>query len=170
MASFRGMTDEFFFITFGGLGVSLAGFAGLIHALDRSEDADDPITKWRIRSIVLAGFSVALSGLVVWPLFRLTEDVTLTVRLASAVLFLMYLQMSVRTLRPGPEWPDHNLWRINLALASLTLAATLVNALIASVGFLELLFVVAVAQPMGTFIRAIHDLHRVNAEADASSG
>ena len=162
------MTDEFFFITFGGLGVSLAGFAGLIHALDRSDDADNPVTKWRIRSIVLAGFSVAISGLAVWPLFRFTGDVAMTARLASAVLFLMYLQMSVRTLRPGPEWPDHTIWRINLVLATLTLGAMLVNTIVGSVAFLELLFVVAVAQPMGTFIRAIHDLHPATSQSPAN--
>lgn len=153
------MTDEFFFITFGGLGVSLAGFAGLIHALDRSSDTDNPITKWRIRSIVSAGFGVALSGLLVWPIYRITEDVALTVRLISLFLFAQYMRLAWTDLKPGPAWPEKGRWRVNVAISGVLLTLVALNIVIGSVGFLEVLFVLAVGQPIGTFIRAVSDLH-----------
>lgn len=153
------MTDEFFFITFGGLGVSLAGFAGLIHALDSSDNADNPITKWRIRSIVSAGFSVALSGLLVWPVYRITKDVELTVRIVSGFLFIQFLRLAWTDLKPGPAWPEQHRWRVNVAISSVLLTFMGTNIVIGSVGFLEILFFLAVGQPIGTFIRAIGDLH-----------
>lgn len=154
------MTDEFFFITFGGLGVSLAGFAGLIHALDRSGKTDSPITRWRIRSIVSAGFGVALSGLLVWPIYRITEDVTLTVRLISLFLSAQYLRLAWADLKPGPAWPEKRRWRVNVAISGVLLALVALNIVVGSVGFLEVLFVLALGQPIGTFIRAVGDLHR----------
>lgn len=155
------MTDEFFFITFGGLGVSLAGFAGLIHALDRSESADDPITRWRIRSIVSAGLGVALSGLLVWPVYRITTDVAVTARVASALLFLQFFRLSWTDLKPGPAWPEAARWRLNLVISGMTLALMASNVIVGSVGFLEVLFVLAIGQPVGTFLRAVGDLHSV---------
>ena len=155
------MTDEFFFITFGGLGVSLAGFAGLIHALDGSGRADNPVTKWRIRSIVAAGFAVALSGLLVWPVFRITTDVDVTVRVVSAFLLIQFIRLSWTDLQPGPAWDEEEIrWRVNVALAGVTWILLASNIFIGSVGFLEVLFVFAIGQPIGTFMRAIGDLHR----------
>ncbi len=156
------MTDEFFWLAFAGLGVSLAGFAGLIHAFDRREDAHHPITKWRVRNIVAGGFGIALSGLLVWPVFRLTEDVELTVRITSAFLLLQFLPQMRSVFRPGPEWPDESQRRVVLGSSILMSLLVISNVVIGSVGFLELLFFLAVAGPIGIFIRAIGDLHQSN--------
>ena len=47
------MPGEFYFMAMGGLGVSLAGFAGLIAALTPKKAAASPVTKWRITQIVV---------------------------------------------------------------------------------------------------------------------
>ena len=153
------MPDEFFFLTFGGLGVSLAGFAGLIHALDRSPNADSPITAWRIRDVVLGGFAIALSGLSVWPGYRLTGSVETTVRLSAAMLLVFYSRLWATQTRRGPAWPDEARRRLVRGVGSVTLVFNAVVIWLGSVGFLELLFVVAVSQPIGTFVRAVQDLH-----------
>jgi hypothetical protein len=44
-------------------------------------------------------------------------------------------------------------------MSSVLLTLMALNVLIGSVGFLEILFFLAVGQPIGTFIRAIGDLH-----------
>lgn len=56
------MPGEFFFMALGGLGVSLAGFVGIITALDRSGDARSVIAMWRLRNIVWAGFTLTIIG------------------------------------------------------------------------------------------------------------
>ena len=56
------MTGEFYFMALGGLGVSLAGFAGLISALDRRPEGHTPIARWRIRNIVVGGFAATFIG------------------------------------------------------------------------------------------------------------
>jgi len=49
----HGVPGEFFFLTFGGLGLSLIGFTGLIYALDsRGSLHENAIALWRVRSIV----------------------------------------------------------------------------------------------------------------------
>ncbi len=154
------MTDEFFWLTFAGLGVSLAGFAGLIHALDRSTDADSPITKWRINNIVAGGFTIALSGLLVWPVFRISKDVEFTVSFVSGFLVVFSLMQMPSQFRSGPAWQSEYQRRIVLGLALVLAALFASNVFIASVGFLELLFVLAVAGPMGTFANAVKDLYQ----------
>jgi hypothetical protein len=46
------MPGEFYFMAMGGLGVSLAGFAGLIAALTPEQSKDSAVARWRIGHIV----------------------------------------------------------------------------------------------------------------------
>ena len=153
------MTDEFFWLTFGGLGVSLAGFAGLIHALDRSSDAGSPVTKWRINNIVAGGLTIALSGLLVWPVFRMSGDIEFTMRFVSGFLVVFSLMQMPSQFRPGPAWQSESQRRVVLGISLVLVALMASNVFFASVGFLELLFVLAVAGPMGTFANAVRDLY-----------
>lgn len=153
------MPDEFFFLTFGGLGISLAGFAGLIHALDRSQDADNPQTKWRIRNIVIAGATVAMAGLLTWPVFGFTQDVETTVRIISAFFVVGFIRQMAVDARPGAAWPNENRRRVFLAIGIVLMGFAVLNVSIASTALLEMVFVLAVGGPIGTFIRAIGDLH-----------
>lgn len=153
------MTDEFFFITFGGLGVSLAGFAGLLHAFN-PDAGDDPITRWRIRNIVQGGFLVAFSGLLVWPVFRLTEDVALTVRIVSGFMAIVSIGLLIAESKPGPEWPSERRRHVYRLIASAQIGLVGLSALLGSVGFLELMFWIVVGAPVGTFMNFVLDLHR----------
>jgi nitrate reductase NapE component len=152
------MTDEFFFITFGGLGVSLAGFAGLLHALNPNA-GDDPITRWRIKNIVLGGFFVAFSGLLVWPVYRLTEDVETTVRIVSGFMAVVLVRLLIEETKPGPAWPSETRRKVYRVITIGQIALLVVSAVLGSVGFLELMFWLVVGAPVGTFVNFIQDLH-----------
>jgi hypothetical protein len=152
------MPGEFFFLTFGGLGISLAGFAGLIFVLDRSESTDNAVSRWRIRHIALTGLVIASGGLLVFPTYFLTDDVGVTVRLIS-VFGLLNLWVSVRRdLRPGPAWPSEGRRKVNLGLIGATAAIWLVALITAHVGWLMLSFVAWISAPIGTFANSILDL------------
>ena len=162
------MSDQGFFLALSGLGVSLAGFAGLIHALDRSSDADDPVSKWRIRNVVSDGFGIALAGILVWPVYTITNDEDLTVRIVSAFMLIYFLRQSIVELQPGPAWPSEKRRRIVLVVRVAILVLLGVGVVLASVGYLQLMFFIYVIGPTGTFIRAVGDL-RHSKEPDESA-
>jgi hypothetical protein len=152
------MPGEFFFLTFGGLGISLAGFAGLIFVLDRSETTDNVISRWRIRHIALTGLIIATGGLLVFPTYFLTESVENTVRLISVFGLLALVVSARRDLRPGPAWPDEGRRRVNLILAAASALIWVVALITAGVGWLMLAFVAWISAPIGTFANSILEL------------
>lgn len=150
------MPGEFYFMAVGGLGVTLAGFAGLIAALQGPEG---PVAAWRIRNIVLQGFSVTLVGFATVALFGLTQDVTLTVRLASIVM-VVTLATRWPEWRPGPAWPSERGRRGYIFGELIVAIAIAVNIALASVGYLQLLLLFLLFVPVGTFARAVRDVTR----------
>jgi hypothetical protein len=152
------MPGEFFFLTFGGLGISLAGFAGLIYLLDPNPTTDNVISRWRIRHIALTGLMIATGGLLVFPTYFLTDDVEMTVRLISVFGLLALLISARRDLRPGAAWPDERRRKVNVFLVFVTAAIWLVALLTAEVGWLMLSFVAWISAPIGTFANSILDL------------
>jgi hypothetical protein len=155
------MPSEFFyFMAVGGLGVTLAGFAGLIAALQGPEG---PVAAWRIRNVVYTGFAVTFIGFVTVALFTLTQNITLTAQLGSLALLAM-MAGRWREMRPSAAWPSER-QRRGFILSSLVFAlAVLVNLALASVGYLQLLLLFALGSPIGIFARAVQD---VTAQADA---
>jgi hypothetical protein len=157
------MPGEFYFMAIGGLGVTLAGFAGLIAALQGREG---PVAAWRIRNIVLQGFSVTMVGFATVALYTITQDVTLTVRVAS---ILMVLTWAARwgEWRPSSAWPDERRRR-GYTFSQLAFAiAVVVNIALASLGFLQLLLLLLLSGAVGIFARAVYDATR---DTDADSG
>lgn len=152
------MPGEFFFLTFGGLGISLAGFAGLIYLLDPNPNTDNAISRWRIRHIALSGLMIATAGLLVFPVYFLTDDVPLTVRLISVFGLLALAVATRRDLRPGPAWADEGRRKVNMGLASASAVLWLACIFTASVGLLMLSFVAWISAPIGTFANSILEL------------
>ena len=141
----------------GGLGVSLAGFAGLISALDRRPLAHSPVAAYRITSIVFLGFSLTVAGFGTVAAYAVTaENLALTVRVGTILLALPYIRGFLQA-RPGPAWPrEHERW---LAIAGLTVltAITLANLILASLGYLELLMLAALIGPVQIFYNTVRD-------------
>jgi hypothetical protein len=155
---------ESFFMAIGGLGVSLAGFAGLISALDR-RPVHSPVGPYRITGIVFLGFSLTIAGFGTVAAYTITaENLALTVRvgtlLLAAPLVRGYLQA-----RPGPSWPRERERWISIAGLSVLAVVTLGNLIFASLGYLQLLMLTGLIGPVGIFYNTVRDVTRGNPEA-----
>jgi len=144
---------EFYFMAVGALGVTLAGFAGLIAALQGREGA---VAAWRIRNVVYLGFGVTFVGFATVALYTITQDVTLTVRLASILMVLIRVT-GWRELRPSAAWRDERQRRGAIVIQVAFATAVVVNTALASVGYLQLLLLVMLFAPAGIFARAVRD-------------
>jgi len=150
---------EFYFMAVGGLGVTLAGFAGLIAALQGREG---PVAAWRIRNVVFQGFGVTVTGFATVALYTITQDVSLTVRLASIVL-VVWRAANWGELRPGAAWRDERQRRGGIFIQLAFAVAIAVNIALASVGYLQLLLLFALLSPVGIFSLAVRDVTRGDA-------
>ena len=156
------MQGEFYFMAIGGLGVTLAGFAGLIAALERREGGHSPVAAWRIRNVVYQGFAVTFSGFATVALYTITQDVPLTVRLATIGTVLMSAA-SWRSMLPSAAWPDERRRRAAIFIVVAINAAALVNIALASVGYLQLLLLLWLTGPASTFMAAVADVSQGDA-------
>jgi hypothetical protein len=145
---------EFYFMAVGGLGVTLAGFAGLIAALQGTRG---PAAAWRIRNVVYGGFGVTIIGFATVALFTTTQDIPLTVRLAS-VLMVVTRAASWGQLRPSAAWRDERQRRGAIIIQVVFAIAVVVNIALASVGYLQLLLLVMLTAPAGIFALAVRDV------------
>ena len=144
----------------GGLGVSLAGFAGLISALDRRPLAHSPVAAYRVTSIVFLGFSLTIAGFGTVAAYTATaEDLALTVRVGSLLLALPLVRGYVQA-RPGPAWPNERDRWITIAGLTVLTIVTLGNVVFASLGYLQLLMLAALIGPVGIFYNTVRDASR----------
>ena len=151
------MPGEFFFLTFGGLGISIAGFAGLIFALDRRDHPNPAIVRWRIRNIAATGLSIAQAGLLVFPVFFLTDSVVWTVRWVSLAGLILNAGFFRVDMRSGDAWPDDRRRRLVMGIGIVIMLGWAANLYLASVGLLMLLFVIWISGAIGTCMNAIGD-------------
>lgn len=142
----------------GGLGVSLAGFAGLIAALDQRPEAHSPIATWRIRNIVISGFTLTVAGFGVIAVHAVTGgNVTLTVRTISVLLAIgVAVRMSVE-MRPGPAWPSQFGWRFAVGTSLLLVVGYSISAIRGGVGLLQLMLVFHLLDPLSIFLNTARD-------------
>lgn len=144
----------------GGLGVTLAGFAGLIAALEgRADGLRAPIAAWRIRNVVYQGFGVTFVAFATVAIYTLTQNLDLTVRLATIAMVLS-LAGNWRSLRPGAAWPNERRRRVAIVARTAVGITGLANIVFASIGFLELFLLLILSGPASTFILAVADVTR----------
>ena len=151
------MRGEFFFMAIGGLGVSLAGFAGLIAALSPEQQRNSAIARWRISRVVVWGLHVTLLGFGVVAIFAILEDETQTARVASGFAALILAIRSWRSTRPSPAWPDEAQRRSVIALWAFEVAFVLGNVVLGSVGYLHVIMILFLSEPAAVFVAAIQD-------------
>ena len=153
----RAVPGESFFMAFGGLGVSLAGFAGLIAALRRDRPEDLAVAAYRIRTIVFLGFSLTFAGFGAVAVFSATGDAAVTARIATLLLAVAYLRGLLFDTRPGPVWPVERNRRMTIVILLVLLGLTLNNFLLASLPYLQLLLILALVGPVSIFYATIVD-------------
>jgi hypothetical protein len=79
---------EFFFMATAGLGVSLAGFTGLIAAVDPNTESRPAVAAWRLENVVQFGFMLTVLGFGAIAFYAITEDPNFTTRIS--VLLRVY--------------------------------------------------------------------------------
>jgi hypothetical protein len=151
------MPGEFFFMAMGGLGVSLAGFAGLIAALTPEQQRTSAVARWRIGRVVVWGFHLTFLGFGVIAIYAFLEDVPSTVRVASGFAALLLSIREWRSTRPGPAWPDERQRRFQVGFAIVSTLALLANVVVASLGYLHLIMLGMLMAPTSVFISAVRD-------------
>lgn len=151
------MPDQFYFMSLGGLGVSLAGFAGIIATLDNRPSS--PVSRWRIRYIVMGGFILAFAGFLTITTYRFTDENLIgTVRFMSAVLSIVLAVHYRIAQRPGPEWPNERGRRIALFASWGGLGVWVMNVFLGSLGLLQALFLGLLFDPASVFVNAVRDV------------
>jgi hypothetical protein len=156
---YRGaMPGESYFLSFGGLGLSLAGFAGLIAALNPASEASRAVVAYRIRTIVILGFSLVFVGFGTVALYAATSaDLTATVRIATLLMLLPFVRGLVIDTRPGPVWDNERERRFTIGVLLVMVAVTVGNLVVASVGYLEVLMLLGLIGPVTIFYNTIRD-------------
>jgi len=150
------MPEASYFMVFAGLGVSLAGFAGLIHALDRSPERRSPVTAYRVRNIVLLGFWLTITSFLTIAMFTVTGgNVSIAIRAGTLFQSLSFLRGLLSDLRAGPAWTNERERRVSYLILVTMLAITLGNVVVGSVGYLELIMVMGLIGPMSIFYNTI---------------
>jgi hypothetical protein len=94
------------------------------------------------------------------------NDLALAVRVGTVLVLLPYLR-GFRELRPGPAWPEERQRRMGLVLLVSMIMLTGVNVVIASLGYLEVLLLLAlVIGPGLIFYNTIRDAASAERRAD----
>jgi hypothetical protein len=150
------MPGESYFLAFGGLGLALAGFAGLIATMNPS-GAAGAVGSYRIRTIVFLGIWLTVVGFATVALFAVTDDVRLTVRAASLLMLVAYLRGLVIDARPGPVWRTESERRATMAALVVLLAVTAGNVVVGSVAYLEVILLLGLLGPVSIFYNTIRD-------------
>lgn len=143
----------------GGLGVSLAGFVGIITALDRSEEHKSEVSRWRVRNIVRAGFTLTIIGFGTVAVYSVTgDDLDATIRIVSVFTIFANGLRARSELRPGPAWPDRNQWRLAASVETALMFGYAAVVVVPSVGLLQLLLIFQLGFPLSIFFFTIRDI------------
>ena len=156
----------------GGLGVSLAGFPGLITAFNSTAISGSPVAIFRLRHRVPQlrrhGRRLRHRRGPRGDRPRPPADDPHRRHPPALPYVRGFLQA-----RPGPSWPDERQrWTTIISLVVLTLA-TLANLVFASLGYLEVLLMAGLVGPITIFYNTIRDYTRsspVAAAAPAAEG
>jgi hypothetical protein len=157
------MPSESFFLAFGGLGLSLAGFAGVISALKPGLAGDSVVSGYRIRTIVFLGFSLTFAGFGTVAVYTLTNgDVVAAVRVGTLLMAIPFLRGVLIDTRRGPVWPNERERFFGIAVVVTMLALDLGNLVVASVGYLQVLMILGLIGPVSIFYNTIRDATQAN--------
>lgn len=161
------MLDTAFFMTMGGLGVSLAGFGGLFSALHHGDSEMDPaVYRWRMREIVTSSFLLAFLGFGV-VVHGFTDDLSATARMVIALALVAGSFRLAISTRPGPAWPNETDRKGAIGGSVVWLFVIAGNVFAGSQNYLRLVMLLLLLTPALVFIRATIDATGTAADAAA---
>ena len=143
----------------GGLGVSLAGFAGLVAALTPQSAHPSPITKWRITHIVVWGFQTGFIGFGVVAVYAIVQEVSTTARIVSGVAAFLMALRGLTSTRSGPAWPVEKERTQVRWMAAATTVVVLGNVVLGDVGFLHAIMLLLLLSPASVFQTAVREFY-----------
>lgn len=142
----------------GGLGVSLAGFAGLFTALQRSDQAKNlAVYRWRIREIVVSSFQLTFVAFGAVVFSEATDDIGLTARVFSGIAAATFVASAGVRARPGPAWPNEFDRRAARGASFIWAAVMAGNIIAGAEWYLMAVMLVLLLAPTLVFIRAVID-------------
>jgi hypothetical protein len=166
---FAAMPSESFFLAFGGLGLSLAGFAGVISALKPGLAGDSLVTGYRIRTIVFLGLSLTFVGFGTVAAYSVTDgDLVAAVRVGTLLMLVPFFRGLLIDTRPGPAWPREPERWFSIVVVVVLLALTIANLVVASVGFLQILMILGLIGPVSIFYNTIRDATQASDAVEAA--
>jgi hypothetical protein len=146
--------DAFFFLSIAGLGLSVAGFSGLVTAFRRRDEGWTRAELWRLRAIPRLSFILVFLALAPFPPYALTGDEPLVIRLVSGLIVIAYVSEIIRPRFEMENWPGRT-WLLS-ALGDSTLAlVSVVNLVAAQTGLLELALMLRLVHPVSLFVRVL---------------
>ena len=163
------MINQAVYLTFGGIGVSLAGFASLLLSLAPS-DTNPRLLAWRIRYIVTGGFVIAFASFAVVAFAEMSDNPATVVRLSIIGLSVASLLQSwtYRTL-DDPDVFRHSwekrAWVVGNALSWAILVA---NLIMGSPTLMLATWVLLVAAPMTIFINVLAERYETSPASESA--
>lgn len=152
------MEAQPFFTTIAGLAVSLAGFGAVIGWLRDDPSEWDPINLWRVKTIVRHAFTIAFICLALVPVYSLTRDEAMTIRIVSASAALFAISDIWWVRRPDPAVWDPVSWRVFVVTSGALGLLGLVNISWASLGGLQALVLALLTSPAGIFTNFVREM------------
>lgn len=101
------MKDAFFFLSVAGLGMSVAGLAGLVSAFRRGDQCAR-VELWRVRNIARLSFLVVFLAVIVFPIYSFVGDEGAAIRLASGTIATVHVIEIVLARRDRLNWPGRS--------------------------------------------------------------
>ena len=153
------MINHAFFMLIASLGVSVAGFAALMHAF-RSDTPLNRVGAWRIRMIVELGFTAAVLGLGVIVVDAYIADDTTAIRVASGLFLVSFIRpWWVLSLRDPEVY--RNRWERVSTLSSTVVQGGLAitNVFRATEGLLLVIYLIVIFNPMSIFIQFVGEIY-----------
>ena len=157
------MLDTGFLMAMGGIGISLAGFAGLFSVLG-DHDAASPVYRWRLRQIVITSFQLSFVAFGAIALGGFIDDAEVTARIVSAAGALLFVVGVMTAGRPGPAWPDERDRRWANGATLVWAAIMGVNVIVGSEPYVRVVLLILLLSPVLTFVRAVYDNTAVTAQ------
>lgn len=148
-----------FFTTVAGLAVSLAGFGAVIAWLRDDPTTWDPVSLWRVKTIVRDALTLAFLCLLLYPVYTLTNDDAATIRVGSAGIAVFAISDVIRYRHPDPViWYPRSSWSVFMVMTVAMAATMLVNIYVASLGVFQLVALVVLTSPAGIFFNFVREM------------
>lgn len=152
------MTGQPFFLAVAGLGLSIAGFGGLVTAFHQ-EEGWSQTELWRLRRIVRMGLICTFVGLVPFPIYAWLGNQSLTIRALSVLLAAIHVAESIETLRERGQWQTRG-WVVPYVASDVALIVLqLANVAIGSLALVMIGLLVRLWHPTDLFLRVIGSFH-----------